>query len=445
MVYTGETKHIFKGNRERLCDAYTKGGFIYHQGGESTTRYNTDVDVVFRQEAMFMYLTGVTEPDFHLVLDVAKKELTLLMPRLPAEYAVWMGHIDTPEEVRERFGADRVIYVDEEAEFLAGLTGEIHSFVEYPEVKNVVFDAALKTAIVECRVLKSEDEMILIQSACDGTSKAFRETMKMVKAGMVEYQADATLNYHAYMEGLRFHSFPAITGAGPSASTLHYTANNKVIKPGQMMLIDGGFEDKCYAADITRTFPVDGKFTERQKALYNIVLKANIECIEMIRPGLHWKDIHDHATNVIAQGLHDLGILVGDLAEAKKLYIPSIFFPHGLGHLMGLEVHDVGGFIEGVPRLTAPGEANLRLQRELTERMVVTVEPGCYFVNETINPALADPEKSKYINEKVLREYQAEVGGIRLEDDILVTNDGHYVITTVPKTVEDVEKLIGSQ
>ncbi len=441
---------VFKENRDRVCDALDneKNTYFYLKGGEEKTRYNTDVDVVFRQEAMFMYCTGCVEPGYTCLVNLETKEMTLFMPRLPAEYAVWMGHIETPEEKKAKFNADKVYYVDQEAEIFGQMQSKVFHLKDgAPTVgegdKNRVIECSdFLEALIETRVIKSAGEMEYLQNAADQTSYSFRETMKGVKPGMMEYQVDATIQYHAYMKGLRFHSFPAITAAGNSASTLHYITNDKEIKPGQLMLIDAGFEDHCYAADISRTFPVSGKFTARQKALYEIVLKAQYETIAMLKPGVEYEDLHRHSNKVIGEGLHGLGLITGDLTAALDAHVPALFMSHGLGHLLGMEVHDVGGYPKGTEKLTAPGERNLRLRRTLKEGMVVTIEPGMYFVPDLLLPAYESAELAPFLCREKIEEYAAEVGGIRIEDDIVITKDGHRVLTNVPKDVEELEAML---
>jgi Xaa-Pro dipeptidase len=214
------------------------------------------------------------------------------------------------------------------------------------------------------------------------------------------------------------------------------------MRDGERIVLDLGSEFSGYATDITRSYPVNGKFTDDQKAIHNAVLSAQQAVINAMKPGISWVDMHLLAEKTIIEHLLKIGILHnGTVKEIQEAYVGSVFFCHGLGHLLGLNVHDVGGYPAGVERSKIPGPAWLRTARKLEAGMVITVEPGIYFNNLVIDKALKDEKKAKYINAETLKRFR-ESGGVRIEDDILVTDTGAENFTLVPTTVEDIEQVI---
>ena len=218
-----------------------------------------------------------------------------------------------------------------------------------------------------------------------------------------------------------------------------------------MMLTDQGHQVHHYCSDVTTSWPVNGKFTKKQAEIYNIVLKTNRTIMETLKPGVNYRDMHLLAEKVTLTGLKELGLVEGDVDEMVKGRVGFIFQPHGLGHLIGLDVHDVGGYLEGItpPRGTEPGLKNLRTARELKKGMCITIEPGCYFRDFLLDGEL-DKERLnidlKYINREKVREYQKEVGGVRIEDIVAITDDGCELISFgVPRTVEEIESCMAGE
>nr|XP_006115000.2 xaa-Pro dipeptidase [Pelodiscus sinensis] len=202
-----------------------------------------------------------------------------------------------------------------------------------------------------------------------------------------------------------------------------------------------GGEYYCYASDITCTFPANGKFTSDQRAIYEAVLKSSRAVLKAIKPGVAWPDMHRLADRVHLEELTEIGILKGNVDDMVKVHLGAIFMPHGLGHLLGIDVHDVGGYPKGVERIELPGLKSLRTARVLKEGMVLTVEPGIYFIDHLLDQALNDPSQSCFINNEVLQRFQ-RFGGVRIEDDIAVTANGMELLTCVPRTVEEVEAFM---
>jgi Xaa-Pro dipeptidase len=263
---------------------------------------------------------------------------------------------------------------------------------------------------------------------------------------MLEYEMEALFHFVAYGKGgCRHSSYTCICCSGQNGAVLHYghagAPNNKVIKDGDMLLFDMGAEYCCYGADITRSFPVNGKFTQDQKEVYESVLAAQEAVMKAMKPGVAWAKMHRLANRVICEELKKHGFLKGEVDEMMKNYIGALFMPHGLGHFLGIDTHDPAGYPEGTERILEPGFKSLRTVRKLEEGMVITVEPGIYFISAILDPALKDPVKSKFLNAEKLQKFR-NFGGVRIEDDVIVTKDGIENMTTIPRTVAEIEALM---
>jgi Xaa-Pro dipeptidase len=209
-----------------------------------------------------------------------------------------------------------------------------------------------------------------------------------------------------------------------------------------MLLVDAGCEVSCYASDVTRTYPVNGKFGHEDGIIYQIVLDSQEAVLRAMKPGVEWEDMHRLAEKVILNGLISAGIVHGEYQELMKHHVAALFFPHGLGHLIGLDVHDVGGYPPGVERIQEPGIRYLRMRRTLKENMVVTVEPGLYFIDQLLDQALQDHILSKFINASVLDKFR-HIGGVRIEDDVLITSAGIEILTAaIPKQIQEIQDLM---
>jgi Xaa-Pro dipeptidase len=271
--------------------------------------------------------------------------------------------------------------------------------------------------------------------------------MRNTKAGMYEFQLEKLFQFHSgYFGGCRLQGYTSICACGPNSSVLHYghagAPNDYKLKEDDMALLDMGSEFHCYNSDITCSFPVRGSFSDDQKVIYEAVLNAQRDVYAAMKPGASWVAIHQIAERAILSRLKEGGLVVGDIDDMMQDHLGATFMPHGLGHLIGLDVHDVGGYLQGQPtRIDAPGLRKLRTARALEENMVITVEPGCYFINVLLDEALAHPVLSKYLVPDAIQRYR-NTGGVRLEDDVLVTVDGCENLTHCPRTVEEVESVL---
>lgn len=440
-------------HREKLFSLFddNQNGVVFIQGSETMYRYDTDYEFPFRQESNFWYLTGVNEAECSLLLDLKTEEYHLFVPERDAQYAVWHGYVKTKEQYIKEYKPDHLHYrndilhvlnelkpdtvycIDEEqAEFIEDLDRGFHVETE-----------ALVDALTYCRILKTDWELDQLREACRVNDLAYLEVMKSIKPGMYEYEMKAIFNKVQLENGLMQDAYNGIFATGANGSILHYVENNSKSKDGDLFLMDSGFECNGYASDYTRTFPVNGTYTDIQKGIYNSVLNGMNKVLDAMKPGIKMEDMHLLAARTMMEGLKDLGIVKGDVDDMMNENIFALFFPHGLGHFLGLDTHDVGGYPKGVDKIDRPGIKFLRARREMQPGMVVTIEPGIYFVPAVLNPAIQDPEKNQFLNTERI-ESLLNFGGIRIEDDIIITDDGIDNMTNVPKEVDEIEKLMKS-
>uniref|UniRef100_A0A3P8VQQ7 Xaa-Pro dipeptidase n=1 Tax=Cynoglossus semilaevis TaxID=244447 RepID=A0A3P8VQQ7_CYNSE len=406
------------------------------QGGEQKQRYCTDTDLLFRQESFFHWSFGVTEPDCYGAIEVDSGKSILFVPKLPESYATWMG-----EFLSFFFYCNVVTFV-----FLFLQRGQ------NTDSGSICHEASFEGisgcfSVRPCsRLLKTDMELEVLRYTNRISSEAHKVVMKQVKPGNREYEMESLFQHYCYTKGgMRHTSYTCICGTGNNSSVLHYghagAPNDKVINDGDMCLFDMGGEYYCYSSDITCSFPANGKFTANQRAIYEAVLKSSRTVMTAIKPGVKWTDMHRLADRVHLEELLKIGIVKGSVDDMMKVHLGSVFMPHGLGHLLGIDVHDVGGYPEGTERIPEPGLRSLRMGRLVQERMVLTVEPGIYFINHLLDKALADPTQSCFINSQVLARFRG-FGGVRIEDDIAVTGTGVELLTCVPRTVEEIEAFM---
>lgn len=398
-----------------------------------------DTEYHYRQDSDFLYLSGFEEPQAVLVLIPGREhgEFVLFVRERNREREIWDGYRAGPEGACSEFEADDAFPIDDIDEILPGLL-EGKQRVYYSMGKDSEFDKHvmdwvntirakvrsgatppgefldLSHFLNDMRLFKSAAELRVMKEAGEISARAHVRAMKASKAGVMEYQLEAEIIHEFQMSGARFPAYNSIVGGGKNGCILHYIENSAPLKNGDLVLIDAGCELDYYAADITRTFPVNGKFSPEQKALYEICLQAQLEAIAVAKPGNHWNDPHEATVRVITEGLVKIGLLDGDVTELIKSEAYKEFYMHRAGHWLGMDVHDVGDYkVGGEWRVLEPG-------------MVMTVEPGIYVAPD---------------NERVAKKWRGI--GIRIEDDVVITKDGNEVLTNgVPKTVEEIEKLM---
>jgi len=408
----------------------------------STLIRNRDSEFPFRQDSDFFYLTGFAEPEAVLVLAPGRRhgEFLLFCRERDREREIWDGYRAGPEGACSRFGADDAFPIGDLDDILPGLI-EGRQRVYYAMGKQPDFDARLMRWINkirakvragahppgefldldhllhELRLFKSAEEQRVMHRAGQISAAAHLRAMRACRAGMYEYQLEAEMLHEFSINGARHPAYNSIVGSGANACILHYVENSAVLKNGDLVLIDAGCELEHYASDITRTFPVSGRFSREQRAIYEIVLEAQTKAIREVKPGNHWNQPHDTTVRIITQGLVDLGLLDGDVAELVELEAYKSFYMHRAGHWLGMDVHDVGDYKVGDEwRVLEPG-------------MVLTVEPGVY----------VSPD-----NHAVAKKWRGI--GVRIEDDVVVTRGGRRVLTAdAPKTVEEIEKVMADR
>lgn len=422
-------------------------GLILLSGGTDLLR-NRDTAFVFRQNSNFLYLTGVEEPDCLLLLDPRRGKTTLFVPRIDANHRVWLGHVPSPAEARSLFDVPSVRYADELPRILKNARKGHHKiYTDKAALQRFGSSlrrlrqapAALWDALDELRAVKDPAEIGFISKASDATCAAHRVVMAQARPGMREYEIHALFEAECHKRGMRHMSFPSIAAAGRNSAVLHYTKDSTPLRAGELLLLDAGCEFRGYAADVTRTFPIGAAFSKRQKDVYSIVLAAQKACILAACAGATSIELQSLAMRVIGEGLRDLKLLRGDIDGLLENGAVRLFFPHGIGHLMGLDVHDgSGGRGRKIPN---PKKVPIRFEAILEPGFVVTVEPGIYF----IEALLRDPKNRRKHKGSVdfgRAEGFLDFGGIRIEDDIVIQAKGPALnLTSVPKEIKDVEEL----
>lgn len=442
-----------KNHREKLFSLFDDNqyGAVFIQGAEIMYRHETDYEYPFRQESNFWYLTGVNEPDCAVLLDLKTEEYHLFVPQRDSQYAVWHGYVKSQESYQKEYQPDHLHYMNDLLKVLKEINPEKTYCLNEVDAELIEdldrhFEAdieSLQDALTYCRVLKTDAELELMREAGRVNNLAHLEVMKSIEPGMYEYEAKAVFNKVQLENGLQQDAYNGIFAGGKNAAILHYVENNSQLKDGDLFLLDAGHEYKGYASDYTRTYPVNGKFTKTQASIYQAVLNALNTCIENVKPGVKMEDLHLQAARIMMEGLKAEGLLKGDIDDIMEEDIFALFFPHGLGHFLGLDTHDVGGYPKGVERIDRPGIKYLRARRNLQTGMVITIEPGIYMIPALLIPAFEDETQSKFLNRDKLTEL-FEFGGIRIEDNIIVTQDGYENITDVPKERSDIEKVMNA-
>ena len=400
---------------------------------------NRDVEHIYRQDSDFQYLTGFPEPEavMALIPGRAHGEFVLFCRERNAERELWDGLRSGQDGAISQFAADDAFPIGDIDDILPGLI-EGRERVYYALGANPEFDrhlvewinlirskarqgaqppnefVALDHLLHDMRLYKSAAEVKVMKEAAEISARAHVRAMQASRAGLYEYHLEAELDYEFRKGGAKMPAYGSIVAAGRNACILHYRENDAVLKDGDLVLIDAGCEIDCYASDITRTFPVNGRFNSEQKAIYQLVLKAQEAAFAVIAPGRHWNEAHEATVEVIVSGLIELGLLSGSLEEQLANEGYKAYYMHRAGHWLGMDVHDVGDYKIG-------GE-----WRELEVGMALTVEPGIYIPAD---------------DERVAKKWRGI--GVRIEDDVVVTKRGCEVLTNgVPKQLAEIEALM---
>lgn len=444
-----------KSHRTRLLDLFETpcNDVIHLQGASVLHRHGTDYEYPFRQESNFLYLTGVDEPDFTMILDLKSEEYHLFAPWRPPRFAVWNGHITPPDVLQERYQPDHLHVGGSLADWFDRRSPDTVHCLNEEQARQLtrqltndgashptIETSALPDALAWCRVMKDEQELEWCRTAARVNNQAHLEVFRALRPGMHEYECKAIFEYHQVRQGLVQDAYNGIHASGPNSAVLHYTRTDRKMDAGELYLIDAGHEANGYASDVTRTWPVSGTYTPIQRTLYAIVLEAQNRAIAMARPGVRMEELHLASAETITTGLVEAGWLNGKVEDLMEKEIHTLFFPHGLGHFLGLDTHDVGGVRKGESSPDRPGLKTLRLRRELAPGMVLTVEPGLYLIPALLEPAFEDADKKPWLNREKI-EPHLQVGGIRIEDNLIITEQGSENLTTVPKEMDEIESF----
>ncbi|KAG5983325.1 hypothetical protein E4U55_000253 [Claviceps digitariae] len=483
---SSKTKYPAKQHARRVAhELDVTEGLIYLPGQPERLLEDSDQPRVFRQRRYFFYLSGANFEDCAVTYEIGHDKLTLWIPYVEPRQVLWFGSKPSTAECQRRYDVDEVRYTTQLGKFLRNYAADPSSPTTYilhpdqaPDLgggssssssKLRLNDTLLRLAMDRARVIKTSYEVAMIRRANDISSAAHRRVAQHITRLSNEREVEAIIHAVCIANGSRSQAYPVIAGAGSNGATLHYGDNNASLQNKQCIVLDAGCEWNCYASDITRTLPISGVWTPKAAAIHSIVQRMQDECIQKVRPGRLWRDVYLLAAQIGMDGLLALGILKGPRDEVARAGTMAAFFPHGLGHHVGLDVHDVSGTFalvagaagasRGVqldhgkramvspvmlahmlressndgPQLDYAGGAGSKKGQHLLPNMVITVEPGIYFCREYLEGYfLHDPSHSRFIDWDVLEGYY-DVGGVRIEDCILVTPDGNENLTSAPK------------
>jgi len=453
-------REIYLGRRKTLGNSVKSGLLVFLGNEESPMNYPAN-QYTFRQDSSFLYYWGLDAPGLAAIVDIDSGTETLFGDDPTVADIVWTGPQPLLRDKAESAGVSRALPTANLKESLGEALGKgrtVHYLPPYrpeniltierllgihPSFAKTYASVEFTRAVVAQRSVKAAEEIAQIEEAINITCEMQTYAMKAARAGMVEREIAGAMHGIALARGGNL-AFPIIFSI--HGETLHNHYHGNVMQNGNIVVNDCGAESALhYAGDLTRTFPVSGKFTDRQKDLYRIVLDAQQKALDAIKPGVAHRDIHLLAAHALASGLKQLGLMKGDVNEAVAQGAHAMFFQCGLGHMMGLDVHDMEDLGEqhvgydGMQRSPQFGLCYLRLAKPLRPGFVITAEPGIYIIPELIDQWKAERKNEEFINYDVLERYR-DFGGIRIEDDVLVTEAGYRLLgKPVPKTVEDVE------
>jgi Xaa-Pro aminopeptidase len=452
---------VYKGRRAELHKKIKSGIALFISNTEAPMNYPANT-YHFRQDSDFLYFFGLDLPGLTGLMDFDSGKDMIFGNDYDMDDIIWMGPQPTVRELALKCGItetavlsglDKIIKDSlskkRKIHFLPPYRGETKMMLgsllkENPCQMKTLASVDLIKAVISMRSIKEKVEIDEIEKAVDIAYEMHVTAMKMCKQGVREQDIFGTIEGIALSKGGGT-SFPVILSI--NGQTLHNHAHGNILSKGRMMVTDAGAETNLhYASDITRTTPVGGKFSQKQKDIYEIVLKANTESIRATKPGMSNRDLHFMACKIIATEMKNLGLMKGDVDEAVAEGAHALFMPHGLGHMMGLDVHDMEslgenfiGYNDEVKRSEQFGTAFLRFALPYKPGHVFTVEPGCYFIPELIEKWKTEGKFKDFLNYKKIEDYMS-IGGIRIEDDVLITEKGHKVLgKPIPKTIKEVE------
>ncbi len=449
-------------DRQRKLIEKMGEGLVWIPGNTESPLNYTDNIYPFRQDSTFRYFFGINLPNLHIVLDCATGKKTLYGNDYSIDDIIWVGpqkplahyaelcHIDEIKPIaalEERLGGQKGIhYLPPYRHDHMILAGRLFG-LDPNQIKKHCSDKLIQ-AIVDIRSYKSEEEIAQMEDAVNITRHMHMTAMRQTRPGKYEYEVVADIRKALESQHSQL-AYPVIFSV--NGQTLHNHHHDNKMESGRLVLNDSGAENTYgYAGDITRTFPVNGRFSGRQKELYALVLKMETDSIALVKPGITYRSIHIEANKIMLEGLKSMGMVKGDVEDMVREGVGGLFMPHGLGHMIGMDVHDMENLGEqavgygNMERSKQLGLKSLRLARTLEEGFVLTVEPGIYFIPELIHKMRQEGKWSSFVNYDVLEDYTS-FGGIRIEDNVLVTNQSHQVLgKPIPKTIVEIEELMNA-
>ncbi|UBM60385.1 aminopeptidase P family protein [Marinilongibacter aquaticus] len=458
------SENTYKNRRQTLSQAIGKG-LILLQGNDEASMNYKDNTYRYRQDSTFVYYFGLNQPGLNALIDTESGEEIIFGNEFSIDDIIWVGQQATIKELAQSVGITDTRAANALKPILLKAQSqgrEIHFLPPYRTENLLKLEFLLEQSIqdlsqghstkliksiVDQRSIKTSEEIALMTEAVNVSREMHIAAMKATKPGKAEFEVVAEI-YRVAKLHASYLAYPAIFSI--NGQILHNHHHDNKLESGRLLLNDSGAETTSYySGDITRTFPVSGKFTEKQKEVYNIVLEMEESAIGMLKAGLAYRDIHMAANKLMLEQLKTLGLLTGDVNDMLELGVGGLFMPHGLGHQIGLDVHDMEnlgeqfvGYRDGLERSTQLGLKSLRFAREIENGMVLTVEPGMYFIPDLIEKWKAEDKFSEFIQYDKLKAYY-DFGGIRIEDDVQVTENGPVILgERIPKTVAEIEDIM---
>ena len=457
------SKEVYVNRRNALKAKMNSGVLLFLGTSEAAVNYPGNT-YRYRQDSNFNYFFGLTDPDLAAIIDLESGEEIIFGNDVDIDDIIWMGPQPFIKDKAESVGVSKSFPFAELENYVSDAKAKgrkVHFLPPYRNHNKILLNKMLGVgfdqmkaqaseefikAVVSLRLIKEQCEIAELDKACNIGYAMHYTAMKMARLGMVEQELVGVMEGIAISQGL-MPSFPIILSQ--NGETLHNHSHHRVLTDGRLIVIDAGAETNSnYCSDFTRTIPSSGKFTTRQKEIYDIVAAANNHVIEISRPGISYTDVHLSMARIMAQGLKDLNILKGDVDEIVANGAQALMMPHGLGHNMGMDVHDMEdlgenyvGYDDNYKRSTQFGLGSLRMGKMLEKGHVITDEPGIYFIPALIEKWKNEGTNAQFINFDVLEKYY-DFGGIRLEDDILITDEGCRLLGSkrLPITTEEVER-----
>jgi Xaa-Pro aminopeptidase len=458
---------VYTGRRNQLKKLLKTGIYIFPGNTESPINYPSNT-YPFRQDSNFLYFFGINRPGLTGIIDADNDKEYIIGNDYLAESLIWQGKQLSVKELATGIGINNVLskkeFLDSRKKIISSKKKHWLPIYRRDNLPQLVAMTSLSEseiltgfskdfirAVVELRCVKSKDEIQSIREMVNLYTKSLYLALLYINEGVSEQLIAGQLEgFIKSLGGIQpFQMICSVRG-----EILHNPEYSNILKKNDLLLIDAGAESSKthYGCDITRVFPVSGKFSPNQKSIYKIVLEANKKSFSMLKPGVFFRDVHVAAARVIAEGLTDLGIMKGKPEDAVYEGAYSLFFPHGLGHMLGLDTHDMGGLGEeyvgydkNVERTDKYGLSRLRFARELKEGFVITIEPGIYFMPEMIRKWKSEKKLSSFINYSKLEKLM-HFGGIRIEDDAAITSTSYVNLSKgIPKEVKDIEKILAER